>query len=415
MPDEIISQSKNKSVTTRPRWLWIISVAILGCAAACFAIIWSAQPRFTDDQYEAECRRLTEAADWEQLERFAQDWIDDSASLPDLACLFQADAQMQLGKNPQAIENLRRIPRTSTKAFSSLIVACNLQFGEMNQPQEGVETLKLMIDHRPSSISSHQRLIYYYAITLQRNLMLDAIYNAIANRAEPPDAYVYLMLADHLNFTNGFEQNTEWLRSSRDEIVFQAARLVQLIENLQSSENPKAAATADEYHKTLIALREKHPANIVLLRFSIEQAVKEFDIDRVAELVSLIPADNRDSVLLRLRGWLKFEQGQFDECEKLLEQSIVEFSMDWHTWQELARCRRRLGKLESAKDASTTALMGKSIRKEMLQLTNAAAISTDQLQKIAAYAARCGMKPVSDAMLYRLQIRKQIPHNPDAL
>ncbi|MEQ9411125.1 MAG: hypothetical protein RIK87_25660 [Fuerstiella sp.] len=389
----------------RRRLMGVIGVAVLllGGLSLVPLLTWS------DEQYRARCRELSDAEQWDQLQKVAADWVS-AASMPDEAYIYLADAQLNSGQPLLAIENLLRVPPQSHRSFAALITACNLQFGPVNRPLDGVRTLELMIQQRPSSISSHQRLIFFYAVTLQRNRMLAAIYDAIRAGAEPPDAYGYLILADHLSFSNGFTKNSEWLKSDPEAEVFQAARIVQLIDQVKSSEDPAAGAALERYVESFEQLRQKYPENLVLLRSAIERAAENYDIEQVESLLNQVPAGTTDSVILRHQGWLKFQQDQFQDARRLLEQSLSEHALDWHAWHELAACHRRLGNLTEAEEASEIAITGKALRKELLQLEDAAAVSADLLARIGRYAESCGEQRVSAAIHRRLYAMGQVPN-----
>lgn len=390
------------------QWLWgmFAVAAVLTLTAIVLMLNYLT---WTDEQYRERCRSLSDAEQWDDLEELATKWAA-SSSMPDEALINLADAQLNSGKPLQAVESLLQVPRRSRRSFAALITACNLQFGPLNRPLEGVNTLKRMISQKPSSISSHQRLIFFYAVTLQREKMLKAIYDAIQLRAEPPDAYSYLMLADHLSFTNGFARNTEWLNENPGTEVFEVARIVQLIDQVQTSEHADQAAGLDRFFETFQQLRRKYPRNPVLLRFGLEQATREFDVDQVAELLRQAPARTEDSVILRNRGWLKFQQGEFEAALKQFQASLQQHALDWNTWHQLAACHRRLGDLENAEEAAARALTGKALRKELMQLENAAAISADLLARIGRYAEDCGENRVSSAIHHRLFAMGQVPN-----
>ncbi|MGB4709881.1 MAG: tetratricopeptide repeat protein [Fuerstiella sp.] len=399
-----IPDNKHPGAKRRARLIVAGIALLLGVSLACH---WVTRTK-TDEQYRIECKTLSDTSQWNKLEQLAREWTGVSA-MPDEAYLYLAEAQFESGQTQQALETLVLVPAKSPRSFAALITACNLQFGELNRPMDGVETLKLMIKRKPTSISSRQRLIFFYAITLQRQEMLNAIYDAIEFRAEPPDAYVYLMLADHLSFTNGFARNSEWLESDPDSEVFQVARIVQLIDNIETTENDHAKAVLERYLQTFNELRQKHPQNTVLLVTAVERAAKQFNVSEVDTLIQQVPLEQQDSVILRWKAWVQFQQDAFESCQELLHQSLSQYPLDWHTWHELSACRRRLGDIEGASQAAEIALIGKALRKEMLQLDDASAISTDTLRRLQQYAERCGEHRASLAIGTRLYGLKQAP------
>lgn len=400
------------------KWLKaLIVVVLIGGGAFGIAHIRGEAGGKPDAEFQSECEHLYEEENWEELNQLANDWLQQ----PDLtlsgraeALLFAADAELQSGNGSRAVEHLLSVPKSHPKAYQSMLAACNLQFGELNQPQKGVETLKLMLAENPNSIGSWQRLIFFYAMTLQRQKMIDAIFESIRTRSDPPDAYAYLAMADSLSFTNGFEKNSNWLRSDPTNEVFQSARVIHLIDSLKSrgfdkKSEDRAGPALKKYFQVFNELRQKHPSSIVLLRYEIKQAIEEFDVEKVEQLLSEIPNSNNDSVLFRYKGWLKFQQNDFDAARNLFLQSIEEFPLDWKSWNELASCYRRLGNLEKSKEAMEVALLGKAIRKEVMQLDNTAKITTPQLKKIQEYAALAGAPMVSERIRIRVDLQQQTP------
>lgn len=400
MSEELENQPSPKR---RNRGIGIVVVVILVIAAAIFAVQRFMSGR-SDESYLAECTQLADAEKWEDLKRVASRWVAES-EMPDEALIFLSEAHLQSGDPKGAVDYLLDVPARSSRSYAALITASDLQFGPAGDPLGGVETLLLMAQQKPSSVTTRQRLIFFYAVTLQREKMLDAIYEAMEFGSEPLDCYAYLLIADHLSFTNGFKKNSEWLEADPDAELFQVARMVQLIRNVAVAENATVRAQLDTYLAAFGKLREKYPKNPALLESAIERAIDDFDIETVEKLVAELPDSVSDSVLLRHTAWLRFQQGEYEKALELLETSLRVFALDWHTWHELAACRRRLGDTAGAGEAATIALVGKALRKEVMQLDATTEISPDLLSRIADYAKQCGDWRVETAARIKLSGR----------
>lgn len=392
--------TEESEITAPPRWPRRLALAIVaGLVVA--ALLYAFIPRRSDESYEQECRELADAEQWDRLKDLAAEWSDTTEN-PDHALIYLAEGQLQSGDPMRAVETLLSVPIRSSKSYAALVTACNLQFGPLNRPLDGVETLKIMAQQNPGSAGTRMRLIFFYAVTLQRREMLDAIYDAIAHRAEPSDAYAYLLIADRLALTNGFAKSSEWLKSDPDSELLKAARMVHLMQNVGAAENPALQEKMGEYVKSFEKLRDEYPHNVPLLCHALERAIEAYDVEAVERLVADIPSGTRDSVILRQMAWLKSEHGEFEEARDLLEQSLSEHLVDWHTWHDLAACRRRLGDAEGAAEASENAITGKALRKAVMQLDGTSDLSPDLLNRIAKYAENCGDWRVNTAILQRL-------------
>lgn len=356
----------------------------------------------SDEEYLKECEKALDGKNWERLQQVASDWKSQSADSGN-AMTFLADAKLHLGMPEEAVEELLRIPKGSRQRYRGLIAAAEIQFGQLNRPLEGIDTLERITEIRPTSSTAHQRIIFFYGVTLQRAKMLEAINKAIDSRAEPPDAYVYLLLAGKLSFSNGFEKNSEWLAGNPDNEIFEVARMIQLIDSVTLSENPTTQKSLPAYWDAFDQLRKKYPDNLALASFEAEKAAKDFALDRMDKILTSIPEEKYDGVLLKWRGWLALQRGNLKAALEMLEKSLDDSRLDWRVWHDLSRCRRRLGDLDGAEQAEQIALVGKQLHKDVLQLPNAGAIQSETLKTLASYAASCGDDRVALAIMLRLQ------------
>lgn len=388
--------------TSKPRVLRPVALlAVVVTVGLLIVLIYRLLTTKSDDEFRNLCKELRENESWPKLVECASEW-SKTTEIPDEAILFLAEAEFELGSPVRAIEYLLSVPEESSRCFPALIAACDLQFGELNRPMDGVATLERMIKKTPSSISSRQRLIFFYAMTLQREKMLDAIFDAIRAKAEPPDGYAYLMIAEELSFSNGFTKNSEWLKSDPDSELFSVARTVQLLNGLESSDSPQNNQALIRCRETYQGLLKQYPQNSTLLEAEISRAAAEFDLAKVQELINQA-TDPKTSVILRWQGWVSFQNDEFQQSLAALKQSLEAFPLDWEAWHQLSACKRRLGDTEGASSAAQIAIVGKAIRKTVLQLENVSAISPETLKSMASYTASCGMDEVSLAILMRLR------------
>ncbi len=359
----------------------------------------------------AACKAATTAQDWPRLQQLAEQWLQRSPEEAD-AWLMLGEARSQQRDPVGAAEALCRVKDSNRKVYSALLIASDLQFGEGNRPLDGVRTVQRWIGLRPDSITARQRLLYYYAVTHQRELLLKGIREAIAHQAEPPDVYIYLMLADHLGFSNGLPKLQKWLQSAPDAEELRVAVILQRSQMVEDSANPEQEAPAEREARLreLAELAAAYPSNPALFRYQCERAMKDFDFAQLGKLLEAAPATvTDDSLTWRYRGWHAAQIGQFETAASHLRRSIELFPMDWHTWQELANVERRRGQLDEAEKAAKLALEGKELRKVVVQLPDVRSASTALLQRIGKYAEETGDPAVAAEIRLRLQEWQQRP------
>jgi tetratricopeptide (TPR) repeat protein len=364
-------------------------------------------------EFRIQCERAIAEHDWTTLQKVAGEWTRWESAEPD-AWLYLGEAYSQLSDHAAAVDALVRVPDASPKSHPALLIASDLQFGPLNQPLKAVETLKRLIRVTPHSITARQRLIYFYAVTLQRAEMIDAIRSAISAQSEPPESYVYLIIADHLSFSNGVAEVDKWMKSAPDAEVFQVARVLQLIDRIENAETPAPENLSKGAFAELQRLVQKYPKNLALYRYQLEAAAREQDLEKMERLIRLGPmgAEN-DSVICRHKAWYYLRAGHLGQAETAIKKSLELFPMDWHSWNELSSVLRRQGKLDDAESTAKIALEGKELRKELVQLSNARSLSTSQLQRIGRYAEIVGDEKVFGGVTTRVNVLGQSPPGED--
>lgn len=349
------------------------------------------------------CSEYAAQQDWTGLETAANDWIELDSAAAD-AWLNLAEAHQKLGRMSECVNALLKVPRRDPKARQALLLASEMQLGEAHQPSHGIDTLRELRDLAPHVGLVRKQLISLYAMTLQREKMIEEIRDAFQYHAEPPEAYVYLMIADHLSFTNGFQLNTQWLTAEPDSELFAVARSIQLVDTLKKLEksSPETEQQRISAEAELGDLFKKFPGNPALRNYLIDAAIADENPDHVEQLLSGWPdSAPKDSLLWRYRGWHAMLTQKFPEAEECYKKSITLMPLDWHAWHELAAVLRRLARLEEAENAAQIAVVGKELRKECLALPDASQAPPALLHRIFQYAVACGDEPVAAALRYR--------------
>jgi tetratricopeptide (TPR) repeat protein len=389
------------------RWLFVILIGLLTSGAGTWGYTSYRRAQFQKFEIEAlaACKAATKAEDWGRLAQVAEAWLAANPQTVD-GRLMLAEARSQQNQHREAADLLCQIPDDNPKVYAALLVASDVQLGPANQPLAGVETLKRLIRLRPDSITARQRLLYFYAVTHQREPLLAGIREAIEQRAEPPDVYVYLLLADHLGFTNGMPQLARWRESAPDDETLCVAVALQWTQAVQDSASPEAEEPNERKvrEELLAKVTADYPKNAALFRYRCEAAMKAFEIEFLGTMLTAVPypAEN-DSLVRRYRGWQASQTGDYPTAADELRKSLELFPLDWHTWQELSNVERRLGRLDVAEESARMALMGKELRKSVVQLPDTRSASPGLLKQIGEYAEQAGEPAVAEGIRWRLR------------
>jgi len=355
-------------------------------------------------EFQARCVEAAEAEDWGLLTEVASDWIDaDAESIT--ARRFLAQGLLASGDARGALEALDQLPRDDPRSVPGLLEKARLEFDHLAAPLAGIATSEEVLALEPRDVEARNRIVFFTAITLQRVELIRNIREAIRLGSESPDAYVYLMLCDHLYLTNGHQVNSQWLRSAPNSELFQVAAAVQLDEILQRLENqtPETADRRQAHRDKLDQLLEQYPENTALLRSFLHRYAEESNVDGVARILEMVPADaGEDSIFWRFRGWYDAATGDDAAAEGAFRKSLELFPTDWRTWQGLADVMRAQGNLEESARCQQLALTGKDLRRDIMQLPTAGDISDPLLKRLSEFAAACGDSELAESLQKRL-------------
>lgn len=390
-----------------------------------FAVGWGVYRfavRLQTRSLSAACHAAWQAKQWNQLEEFARRWIalDRGQAQP---FLYLADAAQKRGDYLQAVRWLDQLPPKDPKTVPAWIEQTTLFFGPLNQPLEGEKACHRILQHEPAAIEPRQRLIFYYAQTLQRHKMIDQIRQAIRYGSDTRENYVYLIGAYYLVFSNGAEQNHHWLKKTPDYEHFLVARALHLIGSGivgdEAKDDPQPKRIYDfqrqqmvkEHEAVLLDYLSRFPQNIELLNYFLWQAMTNGEVQRVAELLQRVPASAAgDGRFWRYKGWLLSSQKKYREAEESYRKALECHPFDYPSHHQLAQVLRHLGRDSEVGFIQSLGERGNELRRELLQLPNARAVSDEQLARIAAYIEDCGDQGVADALKRRLGISLQSPH-----
>lgn len=397
-----MSSIEQPASSGRQKWIVIVLVT-LSAAGAVAGFWWNHKSR--TQEFLTQCRKATAVEDWQELGKVATEWRrwdPDSAD----AAIFLADFNQQRGKLEEAVALLSSLSDQNKKTTAALLFAVDISFNELNRPKDALNLIERLKRIAPKLTGVRQRSIFFYALTLQRRKMMNEIRQAISDGAEPPAAYVYLIVSSHLMFSNGPELNAAWSRSAPNDVDYQAAYLAQTADDLFTIDTPTSKQT-NRLQQTLSeieSLSAKHPENEALLVSRLFHYADNDNVARVGELLNTVTEEGwTNSMFWRYRGWFHHRNGELAEAEAAYETARNMFRLDWQTWQGLAEVQRMLGKLDAAEASQKIALEGKELRKFLVQLPDVSVVEPDTLHRIATYAEHCGDQLVSQAASKRLQ------------
>lgn len=422
---------------TRRRALTIVGLVLVVCGTGVLTVrVWHAMRCAWLRQ---TCRQARDAGNWDALERSALAWAGLEPRSAD-PLLFAAEAAVSRRDIDAAASYLQRVPDGDPKAVEALLHRVDMLFGELARPDEAADCCRRILAMEPACGPAHQRLIFFFAVTLQRPLVAAQAREAIAAGGDIPETYVYLIGSDWLTLSNTTLVNQQWLRSHPDDERFlvAAARSDIAIRGLdhsvatadpvatasgtpvQSPADGDAAARDDASARDAVSteqssrggsphehqlrrLFERFPTNPELLAFFLQGASTAGDEAEVARLLARVPAASRnDNRFWRFKGWLHAARGQLDEASEALDEALRLNPFDWAARHQRAEVYRKVGRFEDAAREAALAAEGRQIRRAILEQPDVAAVPPATLERMQHVIRACGDPVVATRLAQRI-------------
>lgn len=430
----------NAHAQTAPsfRWLpFVLLVTLVVCGAGYGSYrIYMAR---LDARFEKHCKALREARQWRELNQVARNWIGTNPKSM-RGILFAAQSSEKLGNHEEAVQILLAAPRNQKLSAVALAEAAEIQFSILNRPEEAVKNFEETLRLDPTEVQSRQRLIFFYAMTLQRKKMVAHVLEAIRLGQETRANYVYLVGQDWLIFSNGPQYNHLWRKSNPESEHFNVARALGVVANgYVTPENEARLSGADaplfrlnespidpdapqdrkgreaHYEGVLRAYLQKYPKNTELLAYFLSKATSAGDINETTVLLDQLPPEaEEDGRFWRFKaGWQTMKArrakdqaarlAELLEAEKSLLKAIEINPYDSSSRHMLAGILREMGETERVERLEEIYNEGAEIRRLVMQAPSAD-IDPELFKRVKDYAAICGESAIADAMAKRLEL-----------
>ncbi|WP_299461502.1 tetratricopeptide repeat protein [uncultured Gimesia sp.] len=357
-------------------------------------------------QAEENSNRLLNEEKWGAAEQAARNWTRRAPQNAD-AWLALAEAYRQQQKFEETAEALGQLSDSDPRILKTLALRTDLLLAELHDPEKSLETCRRILKIDPRVDRAWQRLIYINAMMLLRLEMVKQIRQAIKLQCEPPEAYVYLLLSDSLNFSNGAPLVNSWLTTHPENEDLEVARAIYIARSsIRQSMLLKESQLISGGDQSLITnCLKKYPQNCEVLAYFLEKSLDEGDLKRVAELLEHVP-DNAeaDSRFWRLKGRYLALHDQLDLAETSFQQALEWNPYDWRARLGLAEILRRKGAVKEATEMARIGNRGKLFSKKLMELQDPRSIDRDLLQEIGEYAHDCGDIDVETSIQRRLNM-----------
>lgn len=394
-------------MTRRRRISLMLFIAALVVAAYVTPSVYHEWCSFQRRESAAQCRKALSRQRWDEVESIADRWSvwDSQNGEP-----WQFRAQAAAGRQdwPAAANFLTRIPDSDTQVVQAMIELSKLSFTHLNDPLRGVEACERILRNKSHATGAHQQLIWFYAMTLQRDQLVKQIRAAIAAQQEPREAYLYYFLADTFRSNDAVKLNERWLESSPDKECFQVARVLHL-QDSEAESSDSSATTSNSDHPAPITGRSKlelveellkrFPHNVELLAYAAQKRITAGDVDGVTTLLSQAPdTATQDSRFWHIKGWLHESNNELEEAATTYRRALELHALDWNTMNRLAVVERRRQNIDEVQRLTERVEQAKNLRQQLRQLPAVELVTPAILLDLATLARECGDQEIGPAL-----------------
>lgn len=410
------SSQKNRQKNTTPksapksapeqsrarRWLGL-AVMILGIGLLARYVL-SNQKSASLADVKARLAKAQQSQNFPETEKIAREWLRLDPMSPE-PWEAAAEAAIAMSQPVAAVEYLNGIPEP--KPLNDYLQLGYLEMEALGQPLQCLETCRETLSHYPKDPESHERLLYIYTMTAQRDRAFRQARETIDLGCERPATYAYLLTAKWIAFKNGYEMNNRWLEQSPDEELFQVATLSHLrsypmLDVLAREQSPPGQTLQPIEFRTLqvMELRELFPQNPELLSLELDQLCQAAETEQVAERLALVTDDmGQDSRFWRYKGWYYAATDQMQKAEQSLLRALELDPFDWASYLEMASLKRRTEGIEAATVWQTKGDFGKKLVNAIQKSPSLQYLEPESLyDDIATYFEMCDQGALAVAL-----------------
>jgi len=401
-----------------PRRITAISLA-LGALIASGGAAYYAWLEYQQNELVTQARAALKTHRWDELEILADRWttFDPRNGEP---WRLLAQAAIRRSEWSAAAKYLWTVPDTDPQIVQSMIELSKLSFTQLNDPLKGVDACERILRNDPTAAGAQQQLIWFYAMTLQREKLLNQIRAAIKVGREPREAYVYYFLIDSFQSADAVKLNERWLESAPDSELFLVARVLQMPES-ETGSHDAPAAPSDAPNSRPISSHSKRdlvntllgrfPNNLELLAYQGADCIANGDVERAAMLLSqALEGASQDNRFWRIKGWLHESRNELEEATIAYRDALTLHPLDWNTMNRLAVVERRRHNLAEVERLTSLVERAKVLRADLRKLPAVELVPVSALSEIAKLARDCGDQEIGLALERRLsQVRTRRP------
>ena len=393
------------------RSFFILALAVSLIAACGSPIAWQRWTNYRREQLTKQCRAARSGQRWEELGGLASDWTRWDPQNGE-AWMNRGLAANGRQDWADAAESFGHVQDSDPQVIPAMIEVSKLAFTHLNEPLKGVAACERILKIDPRAAGARQQLIWFFAMTLQRDKLLQQIRDAIKYQREPREAYVYYFLLYTLRSQDAVDLNSRWLKGAPDSELFHVARVINLPDPQSESQETAVPASAATDKRTELPAKSKldqvqdllvqFPHNLELIAYKAEERFADGDFAGAAAILKNAPEPaGQDGRFWRFKGWLHESNHELEASATAYRKALEIHPVDWNTMNRLAIVERQRQNVSEVQKLTELVERGNETRKSLRQ-QKVETPSLQVLQELARLFRDCGNQEFAIALERRL-------------
>lgn len=371
------------------KWLppLLAALFVIGTVTAILSATYRYWTHHRGEQLQVECAAAMKAQEWETLGTLADEWLQLDAD-NGFAWLYLGEAAQRREDFELTAKCLASLRDDDPKCVAALTELVELQLAKLNRPLDAVDTCQRILRLDPKTCMAHQRLVFFYAMTLQHRKMDEQILASIEAGCVSTDMLIYHFGGSSMRFSNGYKITTHWLEDDPESELFAVAQAIHLSKKLAAADATQSGIADDPLVRACI---DKYPQNLEVLAHKLDAFISNGDLQKISRVLADAPADaQEDGRFWRVKGWLHGGEGHLDLARDAFQTALRLSPYDWRARHQYAGVLRRLGVTDNIEELTETAFEGKQLERALFELPTTADLPDAIRFQLIQHAKRVG-------------------------
>lgn len=386
---------------TQLRWQHGLAIVCIALAVLVGRHFWQ---RSRVNEFRNAAQVATESQRWGHLASISKMWMEYRPGDPEARFAAGLAAYMR-GDESTARDLLEPIEPELPMFAERCVLMAKMTSDAEHLPTVPIEYLKQAIESNPSLTEHRRLLLRQYGLTFQQQAIAPLVNDAVANEADTPAMYVYLLASSIVTYSDGETLASQWAELADDPEPYlvmayrHAAQAKRLNETGLDTTRKEFDEETVRLHQRLDDLSKRYPENTELILEQVEEASSEGDAEGMRRWLAKVRVSSAgDPRPWHWKGVMHVMRQEWEQAEAALRESIRRDPFDWIGCHQLGTVLAHRGDVDASKRYLELGALGNQIRREITDLKSIDQLTPSLLHQMHRYAESADQKLIADRL-----------------